>query len=273
MNMRDRERDFPRIAPCGESALLVEFAPVISAAVNDRVHALAENLGEAPVPGVIETVPAYRSLLVCFDPRRIRFRKLAGLLKRRIPRIMRKAPAGRTLFHIPVCYEGEFAPDMAEVAAHTGFTPAEIIERHTRPRYRIFMLGFLPGFPYLGGLDPALQTPRRKTPRTAVPRGAVGIGGNQTGIYPLASPGGWQLIGQTPVRPYDPRRLEPAASVPAASVPAASMPAASVPVLYKTGDFIAFFAVGREEYAEIEKQAGAGTYRVKQEAYVPPEGS
>ncbi|MDR2363230.1 MAG: 5-oxoprolinase subunit PxpB [Spirochaetaceae bacterium] len=241
---------FPRITPCGESALAVEFAPVISAGVNDRVHALAKNLAADPVPGIVETVPAYSSLLVYFDLRRVRFGKLRGLLRRRITQTTEGSVPARTLFFIPVCYGGEFAEDLGEVASHTGLGPGEIIRRHTAPRYRIFMLGFLPGFPYLGGLDPRLETPRRKTPRTAVPRGAVGIGGNQTGIYPLASPGGWQLIGRTPVRPYDSRREEP--------------------VLYKTGDFIAFFPIDPGEYAEIEKQVEAGVYEVRREAYAPP---
>ncbi|MFP3089332.1 5-oxoprolinase subunit PxpB [Treponema sp. TIM-1] len=242
---------FPRITPCGESALLVEFAPVISAAVNDRVHALAKNLAADPVPGIVETVPAYGSLLVYFDLCRVRYRKLRGLLRRRIAQGGGGSVPVRTLFFIPVCYAGEFAEDLGEVVSHTGLSPEEIIRRHTAPRYRIFMLGFLPGFPYLGGLDPRLETPRRKSPRTAVPRGAVGIGGNQTGIYPLVSPGGWQLIGRTPVRPYDSHREEP--------------------VLYKTGDFIAFFPIDREKYAEIEKQVEAGSYEVRREAYTPQE--
>ncbi|MDR2629847.1 MAG: 5-oxoprolinase subunit PxpB [Spirochaetaceae bacterium] len=240
---------FPRISPCGESALLVEFAPVISAAVNDRVQALAKNLVKDPLPGLMETVPAYASLLVYFDLRRIRYGKLSSLIRRRITQSTAEKVPSRTLFFIPVCYEGEFAEDMEEVAFHTSLSPEEIVRRHTAPRYRIFMLGFLPGFPYLGGLDPRLETPRRKNPRTMVPPGAVGIGGNQTGIYPLASPGGWQLIGRTPVRPYD-RRLEE-------------------PVLYKTGDFIAFFPIDLGEYAEIEKQVAAGAYEVRREGYTP----
>jgi KipI family sensor histidine kinase inhibitor len=246
---------FPRITPCGESALLVEFAPVndrvISAEVNDRVHAFAENLAAEAVPGLIETVPAYGSLLVYFDLRRIRYHKLRRLLRRRMIQTGEGNAAVRSLFFIPVCYEGEFAWDLGEVVSHTALSREEVIRRHTAPRYRIFMLGFLPGFPYLGGLDPALQTPRRKTPRTVVPRGAVGIGGNQTGVYPLESPGGWQIIGRTPVRPYDRRREEP--------------------VLYKTGDFIAFFSVDSGEYTEIEKQVEAGAYEVRREIYTPPQ--
>jgi KipI family sensor histidine kinase inhibitor len=250
MGSRYAPGKFPRITPCGESALLVEFAPVISAAVNDRVHALAENLAAEAIPGLIETVPAYSSLLVYFDLRRIRCHKLRRLLRCRIAQIGEGNTAVRSLFFIPLCYEGEFAWDLEEVVSHTALSREEVIRRHTAPRYRIFMLGFLPGFPYLGGLDPALQTPRRKTPRTAVPRGAVGIGGNQTGIYPLESPGGWQIIGRTPVRPYDRRRKES--------------------VLYKTGDFIAFFPVDPGEYAEIEKQVEAGVYEVRREVYKPP---
>jgi KipI family sensor histidine kinase inhibitor len=117
---------------------------------------------------------------------------------------------------------------MGAVCAHTGFSREEVIARHTAPLYRIYMLGFLPGFPYLGGLDPALETPRLETPRTKIPAGSVGIGGAQTGIYPLESPGGWRIIGRTPLKPYDPDRAEP--------------------FLYRAGDSIRFYPVSRDEY-------------------------
>jgi KipI family sensor histidine kinase inhibitor len=129
---------------------------------------------------------------------------------------------------------------MDAVCAHTGFSRAQIIERHTKPVYRIYMLGFLPGFPYLGGLDAALETPRLATPRTKIPAGAVGIGSAQTGIYPLESPGGWQLIGRTPVKPYDPAR--------------------SNPFLYRAGDSIVFYPVDAAEYRDIARRVADGTY-------------
>jgi allophanate hydrolase subunit 1 len=142
--------------------------------------------------------------------------------------------------YIPVCYEEPFSPDMGTVSVHTGLSPKEIIARHTRPAYRIYMLGFLPGFPYLGGLDPALETPRLARPRIKIPAGAVGVGGAQTGIYPLESPGGWNLIGQSPVKLYDPRRENP--------------------FLYRPGDYIVFYPVSPEEYDGIAGAVENGNF-------------
>jgi KipI family sensor histidine kinase inhibitor len=214
----------------------VEFGETIAPEINDRVHALAESLRWRPIPGVRDMAPAYASLLVCFDPLRISSRRLAARLKNRAAKTKRGFSAGGKIVRIPVCYEGDFAPDMETVSRHTGFSPGEIIVRHTKPEYRIYMLGFLPGFPYLGGLDPALETPRLAAPRTKIPAGAVGIGGAQTGIYPLESPGGWQLIGRTPVKVYDPRRAEP--------------------FLYRTGDTIVFYPVSAAEYEVLLRSPG-----------------
>jgi KipI family sensor histidine kinase inhibitor len=225
------------IYPAGDCALCVEFGETIAPEINDRVHALAKSLRMHPVPGVGDTVPAYASLLVCFDPLRISSKRLAAQLKKRAAKTRDAFSGGGKIIRIPVCYEGDFAPDMETVSRHTGFSPEEIIVRHTKPAYRIYMLGFLPGFPYLGGLDPALETPRLMTPRTAIPAGAVGIGGAQTGIYPLESPGGWQLIGRTPVTVYDPRRAEP--------------------FMYRAGDTIVFYPVSTAEYAAIAGDGAA----------------
>jgi KipI family sensor histidine kinase inhibitor len=219
------------IYPAGDCALCVEFGETIAPEINDRVHALAKSLRRRPIPGVRDLAPAYASLLVCFDPLRISSRRLAARLENRAAKVRNDLSAGGKIVRIPVCYEGDLAPDMETVCRHTGFSPAEIIGRHTKPAYRIYMLGFLPGFPYLGGLDPALETPRLAAPRTKIPAGAVGIGGAQTGIYPLESPGGWQLIGRTPVKVYDPRRAEP--------------------FMYRTGDTIVFYPVSPAEYEAV----------------------
>jgi KipI family sensor histidine kinase inhibitor len=226
------------IYPAGDCALCVEFGQEISPALNKRVHALARSLREKPVAGVSDLVPAYSSLLVCFDPLAISSRRLGRELRRRIKKYRDADFNGGNMIRIPVCYEAAYAPDMETVSAHTGFAAAEIIERHTKPVYRIYMLGFLPGFPYLGGMDSALETPRLTTPRTKIPAGAVGIGGVQTGIYPLESPGGWQLIGRTPVRVYDPRRENP--------------------ILYRAGDSIVFYPISAAEYENIARSQSWG---------------
>jgi KipI family sensor histidine kinase inhibitor len=219
-----------KFLPAGESALSVEFGETIDPAINARVGALAESLRARPIKGVVETVPSYRALLVCFDPVLLSMPRLISGVKRRLKTLSVNADsagAARTLT-IPVCYGGAYGPDLQAVAAHTGLAAQEVVKRHSAGLYRIYMFGFLPGFPYLGGLDPALETPRLKMPRQQIPPGSVGIGGKQTGIYPLSSPGGWQLIGRTPLRPYDPQR-EP-------------------PVLYRAGDMIRFEPIDESQY-------------------------
>ena len=222
-----------RIYPASDCSLCVEFGSEISPQLNARVHALAQSLSSKPAAGVTAVVPAYASLLVCFDPLRVSARRLERLLCRRASETESAPQKDGRLIRIPVCYQDEFAPDMDAVSAHTGLSAREIIARHTAPVYRIYMLGFLPGFPYLGGLDAALETPRLETPRVKIPAGAVGIGGAQTGIYPLESPGGWRLIGRTPLRPYAPER--------------------AAPFLYRAGDSLEFYAVDRAEYERLAR--------------------
>ncbi|NLG86950.1 MAG: 5-oxoprolinase subunit PxpB, partial [Firmicutes bacterium] len=146
---------------------------------------------------------------------------------------------------IPVCYGGKFGPDLDYVCEHTGLSAEEVIQLHTGTDYLIYMLGFTPGFSYLGGMDERLATPRLKTPRTHIPAGSTGIAGKQTGIYPIDSPGGWQLIGRTPLKLYDPFR--------------------DPPVLLKAGNYVRFTAITEDEYEEIAAQVAAGTYKVQQE--------
>jgi KipI family sensor histidine kinase inhibitor len=233
-------RDFT-VAPAGDSALSVSFGQEIREDLNARVVALDRALRDRPLPGVAETIPTYSSLLVCYDPARVGYRSLAA----RIARLARggsvvAANGGRT-FVIPVLYGGDHGEDLPDVAARAGLSEAEVVERHSGRDYLIYMLGFLPGFAYLGGLDPAIATPRLATPRAAIPAGSVGIGGEQTGIYPLRSPGGWRLIGATPVKPYDPARAEP--------------------ILYRAGDRIRFAPIGAAEFASIRERVEAGEYR------------
>lgn len=206
----------PRIYPLGDAALVVDFGGGISEATLARVQALREYLLAHPLVGLRETVPAYTTLTVYYDPWLVRqaapappAEQVAAGLRAALLAAVAAPAASAEVLEIPVCYGGEYGPDLAAVAHHTGLTEAEVVARHMAPTYRVFMLGFLPGFAYLGGLDAALATPRRATPRALVPAGAVGIAGVQTGIYPLASPGGWQLIGRTPRQLFDPEREPP----------------------------------------------------------------
>jgi KipI family sensor histidine kinase inhibitor len=193
-----------RLRPVGERGLLVEVGEL------ETVHRLHAALRELDPPGVIELVPGYRTLLVVADPDRA---ELLDELAARLPALElppAEAVAGEPV-EIPVTYDGE---DLEEVAGLTGLDADEVVRRHTAPEYTVAFLGFSPGFPYLVGLDPALEVPRRDTPRTSIPAGSVGLAGTQTGIYPTASPGGWQLIGRTDVTLFDPGRDPPALLAP-----------------------------------------------------------
>jgi KipI family sensor histidine kinase inhibitor len=185
--------------------------------------------------GIIEIIPTYRSLLIVYDPLQTtptRLKKTLISLEERLPGI--EIPPPGTV-EIPVCYGGEFGPDIEFVAESHEITVDEVIRLHTEPEYPIYMIGFTPGFPFLGGLPQALHTPRLETPRTLVPEGSVGIANNQTGIYPVASPGGWQLIGRTPVKLFAPERPDP--------------------FLYQAGDCIKFKTISPEEYGRIREEA------------------
>ena len=193
-----------RLRPAGERGLLVEVESL------ELVHRLHAALRALDPPGVVELVPAYRTLLIVADPER------AGALDELAARLpaLELPPADAVAgdpVEIPVRYDGQ---DLPEVAGLTGLDVEEVVRRHTAPEYTVAFLGFSPGFPYLVGLDPALEVPRRDTPRTSIPAGSVGLAGGQTGIYPSASPGGWQLIGRTEVTLFDPRRDPPALLAP-----------------------------------------------------------
>jgi len=224
-----------RIEPLGDSALLVrvveDFDPEKSLdAVLRGVRALAV----AAIPGVIELAPAYSTIGVFFDPARTGgFDELKATIEHALQTSLepeRPRAGGETVIEVPVCYENEFAPDLREVAWHAKFSVEEVVQRHSSATYRVSCVGFTPGFPYLSGLPAELATPRRDSPRKRIPPGSVGIGGTQTGIYPSISPGGWNIIGRTPLRLFDVQRDSPA--------------------LFHAGDCVRFRRISREEFEQ-----------------------
>lgn len=232
----------PRFLLNGDTAVSAVFGDRISEEVNQTIRAFQLLLTERKVPGIVETVPTYCSLMIHYDPDRISCDRLLGTLKELAASVDTAALPPSEVLEIPVLYGGEMGPDLAHVAENAGISEEEVVKRHSAPEYLIYMLGFTPGFTYLGGLDPSIETPRLKTPRVSIPAGSVGIAGKQTGIYPIASPGGWQLIGRTPVRMYDPLR--------------------ETPILPRAGQYIHFFSITEEEYRKIEGEIEAGTYRL-----------
>ncbi|HEY8488725.1 MAG TPA: 5-oxoprolinase subunit PxpB [Thermaerobacter sp.] len=199
-----------RLRPAGDAGVYVELSPGGEPAPA-RVLALWRELNRRPLPGMVSAVPGYTSVLVTWDPDRADPEAVQAELARRLARLPSRPrlPAGR-LVVLPVVYGGPFGPDLEAVARHCGLSPEEVVRLHSRATYRVWLVGFLPGYVYLGPLDRRLWTPRRATPRVRVPAGSVGIGGSQTGIYSVESPGGWHLLGRTWIRLWDPERPEPA---------------------------------------------------------------
>jgi inhibitor of KinA len=197
------------IDPVGDAALLVTMGDTIDLAINRRVHALANLLMSESFPGLGECVPAYVSVLVHYDPLILTYDQLTELVESRLAGLVIDAQWQPRVMEVPVVYGGESGPDLDFVSRHSGLTQAEVIALHSADEYPVYMMGFTPGFPYLGGMDRRLACPRLETPRTRIPAGSVGIAGEQTGIYPLESPGGWRIIGRTPLRLFDIHREPP----------------------------------------------------------------
>lgn len=206
-----------RLYPLGDAAVVLEFGTGISPATHRAIATFRGLLTRQPFAGLRETVPAFTTLTVYYDPWQLSengryqpYERVVEILRQLLATAMATEATTETQrVEIPVCYGGEFGPDLEFVAQHAGLTPDQVITLHSNPDYLVHMIGFAPGFPYLGGLDGRLATPRRPQPRALVPAGAVGIAGPQTGIYSLPTPGGWQLIGRTPLRLFNPEWTAP----------------------------------------------------------------
>ncbi|MEL3889796.1 5-oxoprolinase subunit PxpB [Ferrovibrio sp. MS7] len=223
----------------GDTAFSVEFATKVDRAANARVMALHRMLAAAALPGVIEAIPSFGALVIQYDPLSTSRAGLQQAVEAMLPQLKPEAAAGR-LWSIPCCYDAEFAPDLAEVAERRGLKPADVVQGHSQGRYFIYMLGFMPGLAYMGGLSETLQLPRRSAPRLKVPQGSVAIAEAMTTIYPWESPGGWHLIGRTPVRLFEQHRPEP--------------------ILFAAGDEVTFRAVSRAEFDKIAAEVAAGRF-------------
>ena len=236
------------ITPLGDAAVTVDLGTGIDPETHRRVMLFASYLEDHPLPGMIEYVPAYASVTIHYDPLQVYgsvlaqgengaepdlanlspYEIMALRIRQALGQMRTEQEFKPKRVEIPVCYGGEFGPDLEEVAAHCGLTSEEVIRIHCSRDYQVYMLGFAPGFPYLGGMDKRIAAPRKKTPRLAIPQGSVGIAGEQTGVYPIETPGGWQLIGRTPVPLFLPDR--------------------DPPTLLEAGNLVRFYPISREEF-------------------------
>jgi KipI family sensor histidine kinase inhibitor len=231
-----------RFLSAGDRALVVEFGDRVDRALSAEVLRLVAVIGSGAIEGVVETVPTFRSLMIHYDPLVTTRAELEIVIRRVRDRDCTSQDAA-TLWRLPACYEGEFAPDLPDVARLTGLTPGEVVALHSGTRFHVYMLGFLPGFPYMGDLPKALALPRRADPRLGVPAGSISIATSLTAIYPYSSPGGWHLIGATPIRLFDARRPRPA--------------------LFTPGDAVLFQPIDRGAFEEIRRAVETDGYQVE----------
>ena len=244
---------YPQIKITGDTSVAVVFGNEISKDIHLKIRAFDELLKDEAIEGIYETVPTYCTLMIHYAPEIIRYGELESRLSKLLEVLEVSGKAQRissVVMEIPVLYGGEYGPDLEYVAEYNHLTPDEVIKIHQEPEYLIYMLGFTPGFPYMGGMDERIATPRLQTPRVLIPAGSVGIAGKQTGIYPLDSPGGWQLIGRTPVKLYDADR--------------------DTPILLDAGLHVKFVSIDKAEYDRICQEIEAGTCRLR--TYVKKEG-
>jgi KipI family sensor histidine kinase inhibitor len=239
----------PRLLPAGDCAVSVELGDEISREANARVLTLERLLLARRPPGVIETMPTFRSLLVSYDPLVLPWEALAARIRALVPDLARATPPPGRRVELPCAYGGEHGPDLEEVARRLALRPDEVVRLHAGAEYFVYFIGFTPGLPYMAGMPARLTIPRLDRPRTKTPPGSVGIGGTQCSIYSVESPGGFWLLGRTPLRLYD--------------------PAAADPILLRAGDHVRFRPIDAEEYRRITEAVAAGSYRPRIEPERP----
>lgn len=233
-----------RFLKAGDSSLIIELGNEISPIINYNLKKITDYLDSLKHPAIKDLLPTYRSVIVYYDPLLITFEKLKDIVEKNCKIDDTNVDSMKKfIVEIPVLYGGEYGPDIENIATHNNLSIEEVIKVHTSGEYLVYMLGFTPGFPYLGGMDKRIATPRLKTPRTKIPGGSVGIAGEQTGVYPIESPGGWQLLGRTPLNFFDPNNEKP--------------------FLINAGEYIKFVQISEEEYHKIIEQLKNKTYVVK----------
>lgn len=237
-------RDFPTIIPFGDQCILLQWQPNISTEIHQKVMEAKRFLNENYASSILEMVPAYASLAV-YLKEGISAAYVIGEFKNRLHSNQFSTQNKAYLIHIPVCYGGDFGPDLIALSEKLSISVDEIIKMHTTPQYLTYFLGFLPGFPYLGGLNPKIAFPRKATPSHHVAAGSVGIAGNQTGVYTTNSPGGWNIIGRSPLQFFNVSQQQPS--------------------LIQSGDFVNFYAISISEFEEIKQQIAQRKYRVRKE--------
>lgn len=237
------EISYPRILRCGDRAISIEFSETVSEAANLKVLSLDVSLASAPIEGILETIPTYRSLTVIYDPKIVRGSALGKELMQRATHDTAAPEIGR-LLEFPVLYGGEHQADLDQLADMKNMTAADVIALHSSVEYRVYMIGFAPGFAYLGGLPEILHTPRLAVPRQRIEAGAIGIGGRQSSINSVPGPSGWRFLGRTPFRLFDAARPEP--------------------FLLKAGDRITFRSIEIDEARELDAQVAAGKAKLKE---------
>lgn len=223
----------PTISPVGDRAISIDFGQVIDPKINRHIRQTIERIKELQLEGIIELVPTYCALLVEYDAMRYSYSEICNIIEPTLDEGMTDTTNELvTVVEVPTVYGGEFGPDLSFVASHNHLSEAEVISIHSGTDYLVYMLGFIPGFTYLGGMDPRIATPRLSSPRTLIPAGSVGIAGEQTGTYPSDSPGGWQIIGRTPVTMYDMSKAQAA--------------------LLNAGDYVRYVPIDESEFHRIK---------------------
>jgi len=224
----------------GDSTVIVKLGNDISPEINKKVRAFSAGIKEKSIQGVVEIVPSYNCISVIYDPSVISLKKLVSMLRKIEKNDLTLSAEKTQTVHIPTVYGGDYGPDLGYVCAYNSLTPEDVVRIHSEQKYLIYMMGFTPGFPYLGGVNESIATPRKEIPRERIPAGSVGIAGNQTGIYPLVTPGGWQIIGKTPLKLFDAGKENP--------------------FLLKPGQYLKFEHISESEYLKIEKEIEQGIY-------------